>query len=287
MIAIYKREIKSYLKNANGLIFTALVLFMIGIYTTVYNLYSGYSNFEYAVSGAVFGFIIAVPVFTMKSLAEDKKQKTDQLLYSLPIKVSMIVSGKLFAMFSLLAVPVLISCVYPVMLNIFGNVDYKTAYTSLLGFYLLGASLITVGMFISSLTENQLIAAVLTIVSLIAMYWIDTLSALIPTAAGTSVIITVVLCILLGGLILYMSKNITTAAIVSAVGIAVVCVLCMIDITVFEGFAQKMLLCIDMFGRLDNFIYSLFDLTGILYYLSVIFVFAFLSIQSLEKKRWC
>ena len=184
MIAILKRELGFYYRNITGWLLAAFLLIFAGIYCMAYNL-SGYSaKFEYVLSAISFIYLIAVPIISMRVLAEEKRQKTDQLLYALPLRLSSVVIGKYLAMLAVLAVPVLILSVYPLILSQFGNVQYAPAYGALLAFYLLGACLLSIGLFVSSVTESQVSAAVITLVSLLLLYFMNGLASYIPTDSG-------------------------------------------------------------------------------------------------------
>ncbi len=183
MRAVFNRELKAYFCNMTGYVFGAFLLLFAGIYMMVINLKSLYPNFEYVLSNMSFIFLVAIPVLTMRSIAEDKKQKTDQLLYSLPLNMTKIVAGKYFSMLAVLAVPVVIMGVYPVILSMYGTVNLRIAYGALLGFFFLGAALISMGMFASSLTESQIVSAVLCFIFVLVNYFISDLANYI---SGTS-----------------------------------------------------------------------------------------------------
>ncbi len=170
MFAIYKRELKSYYHSFIGFLFTAALLFFIGLYFSLYNMISGSPYFSYVVSAVLFIFLIAIPVLTMRSMAEEKKSKTDQLILTAPVSVGGIVMGKFLAMVTVFAVPTLIACTYPLVMTLFGTVPLGEAYLSILGFFLYGVACIAIGLFLSSLTESQVIAAVLSFVVLFLGY---------------------------------------------------------------------------------------------------------------------
>ncbi len=179
MLAIYKRELKSYYHSFVGFLFTAALLFFIGLYFSLYNMIGGYPYFSYVVSAVLFVFLIAVPVLTMRSMAEEKKSKTDQLILTAPVSVGGIVVGKFLAMVTVLAVPTLITCTYPLVMSRFGTVPMGEAYLSILGFFLYGVACIAIGLFLSSLTESQVIAAVLSFVALFLGYMMTGICSLI------------------------------------------------------------------------------------------------------------
>ena len=164
MIAVYKRELRSYLTSMIGYLFIFFILLLTGIYFSAYQLGAAYPRFEYTLSALTFVFLISVPILTMRVLAEERKQKTDQLLLTAPVSVEKIVLGKYFALVTIFAIPMLIMCFYPLLMTKFGTVSLGAAYTAILGFFLLGCANLAIGVFISSLTESQVIAAVLTFV---------------------------------------------------------------------------------------------------------------------------
>lgn len=162
MTAIYKREIKAYFHTFIGPLFIGATLFLLGIYFSVYNLFAGYSYIGYALSSIVFLFLITIPILTMRILAEERRQKTDQLILTAPVSVAGIVGGKFLALATIFAIPMGITCIYPLILSAFGEVDMGESYLAILGFFLYGLSCIAIGIFVSSLTESQVISAVLT-----------------------------------------------------------------------------------------------------------------------------
>ncbi len=162
MKAIYRRELQAYFHSFLGALFIGATLFLMGIYFTAYNLFMGYPYISYALSSIVFLFLISIPVLTMRILAEERRQRTDQLILTAPVSVSGIVTGKFLALVTVFAIPVGIICFYPLILSIFGTVPFAESYLAILGFFLYGISCIAIGTFISSLTESQVIAAVLT-----------------------------------------------------------------------------------------------------------------------------
>ena len=170
MGAIYKRELRSYFNSFLGTLFIGAILFLLGIYFSVYNLMMGYPYIGYALSSIVFIFLIAIPVLTMRILAEERHQKTDQLILTAPINVSSIVIGKFLALATIFAIPVVIISFYPLILSIWGTIAFGEAYLAIFGFFLYGLSCIAIGVFVSSLTESQVIAAVITFLILFLGY---------------------------------------------------------------------------------------------------------------------
>lgn len=184
MTAIYKRELKAYFHSVIGQLFIAATLFMVGLYFTVYNLLAGYPYMAYAVSSVIFLFLITIPVLTMRILAEEKKQKTDQLIMTAPISIGQIVMGKFLALLTIFAIPVIIICFYPLILIQFGTVAMAESYVAILGFFLYGMTGIAIGIFVSSWTESAVIAAVLTFVILFITYVMSGICNLISSTGN-------------------------------------------------------------------------------------------------------
>ena len=160
-----------------GYLFIFFILLLTGIYFSAYQLDIAYPKFEYTLSAMTFVFLICVPILTMRTLAEERKQKTDQLLLTSPVSVGKIIMGKYLALVTVFAVPMAIICFYPLVMSKFGDISFGTAYTAVLGFFLLGCANLAIGVFISSLTESQVIAAVLTFVLLFAFFMMNGISS--------------------------------------------------------------------------------------------------------------
>ena len=286
MTAIYKRELKSYLTSMIGYLFIFFVLILTGIYFSAYQLAAAYPKFEYTLSSLTFVFLIGVPVLSMRVLAEERKQKTDQLLLTAPVTVADIVIGKYLALVTVFAVPVLIMCTYPLIMSGFGEISFGAAYTAILGFFLLGCANLAIGVFISSITESQVIAAVLTFVILFAYFMMNGISSFF-SESSMSTCITFALLIFAVALILYtMIKNFMISAIVGIVGEIILIIIYLMKSSFFEGGIQKVLQVFNLSGHFENFTNSIFDLTGVVYFLSVIVVCMFLTVQSISKRRW-
>ena len=286
MTAIYKRELKSYLTSMVGYLFIFFILVLTGIYFSAYQLSAAYPKFEYTLSAVTFVFLIGVPILTMRVLAEERKQKTDQLLLTAPVSVGNIVIGKYLALVTVYAIPILVMCTYPLIRSKFGTVAFGSAYTAILGFFLLGCANIAIGVFMSALTESQVIAAVLTFVLLFAFYMMNGISSFF-SKTSMSTCVTFGLLILAAAIILYtMIKNALISAIAAVIGEVILVVVYVVKSSVFEGGIQKVLNVFNLSGHFDNFTSNIFDIKGIVYFLSVIAVCLFLTMQSISKRRW-
>ena len=286
MIAVWKREIASYFKSITGWLLAAFLLIFVGIYCMAYNL-SGYSTkFEYVLSAVSFVYLIAIPIISMRALAEEKRQKTDQLLYSLPLKLSDVVIGKYLGMLVVLALPLCVTAIYPLILTRYGNVSLTAAYGALTGFFLLGASLLSIGLFISSVTESQVASAVITLVAMLLLYFMSGLASYVSSDASSSLIALIVLVALLALVLQLLAKNIIITIVVAVAGVGGLYLWYAQNTSAFSGLFASMMESISLFDRFDPFIDGIFDLTAVVYYLSIIGVFLFMTVQSMEKRRW-
>lgn len=184
MLAIYKREVKAYFRSFIGLLFIAVTLFFVSLYFTVNNLLYGYPYFSYAIGGVIFVFLISVPILSMRIMAEERRSKTDQLILTAPVSVGGIILGKFLALLTIFAIPTAVICVYPLIMRLFGSVPMGEAYLSILAFFLYGMAAIAVGVLISSLTESQVIAAVICFIALFLSYMMSSICNIISSTGN-------------------------------------------------------------------------------------------------------
>lgn len=289
MESIYKKEMKVMFSGMMGFIFIAVMLVVVGIFTKVYNLGGAraFSNFEYSLNGGIWAYLVIVPVLTMRSMAEETRSKTDQLLFTSPVSMSDIILGKFFAMATVIGIPCLIFCVYPIIFSAYGVVNYLTAYAGILIFFLLGAMLISVGLFISTLTDSQIIAAVCSFgVVLMTLLMSSIISMVESSSIGSMAVFTVVIA-LVTLLVQVMTKDWTVALIVGIVLECGVLAMFFIDSTILETALSSVLSALAVLDMVDSILFDgLIDWTVYVYFISVTVMFLFLSVQSLEKRRW-
>ena len=184
MRAIYKRELQACFRSFVGYLYIGVTLFFIGIFVSVYNIFYGYPSIAYALASVVFLFIITIPILTMRILAEERRQKTDQLILTAPVKVTSIVLGKFLALATVLAVPVAIISLYPLYFSLFGTVPLAESYIAILAFFIYGLAGIAIGIFLSSVTESQIAAAVLSFGVLLLGYLMSGITSLISQSGN-------------------------------------------------------------------------------------------------------
>lgn len=286
MTAVLKHELKNYFRSMTAYIFGAGLLLAVGLGAMLYNIEAAVSNFEFALSYFSIIFAVIVPILTMRVIAEERKQKTDQLLYSLPITTAQVIVGKYLALLVVYMIPLCIVALYPLIFSRFGDVYLLTSYGSMLAFFLMGAALIALGVFISSLTDNQGFVAGIGIAAILLNYFSVSLSEYVSTTAFGSVVALCVIILALGAVIKHLTKNETLAYGVSFVLIAAIAIASFVNSGVFEGLLPSIMTKLSLFDRFTGFVNGVFDMTSIVYYASVIVFFLFLSIQSLEKRRY-
>lgn len=286
MNAVFRHELSSHFNNLTAYVFGAFLLLFAGIYTMVLNLNNLVTNFEYVLGNMAFVFLVIVPILTMRVLAEERRQKTDQLLYSLPISMTEVVLGKYLALLIMLLLPLGIVSLYPIVLSAFGSVYFPASYGSIAGFFLLGAALIAIGLFISSITESQAVAAGLCFVVMLLNYYISSLASYVASTAFASYAAFAVLILLLALLVKLMTKNNSLTLILAAVGEGLLMAGYLLNSSAFEGLFPQVMENLSLFDRFYVFINGVFDLTSVVYFITVIGLFLFLSVQSMEKRRW-
>lgn len=180
MLAIFKREFNSYFTSPIGYVFIAMFYFISGIFFFLYNLAAASAELRYVYSMLFTCSALLMPILTMRMLSEDKRQKTDQILLTSPVSLTGLLMGKFLAAFLVYVIAVSITLVYALVLSVFVSFNWAVIVSSYVGILLLGAALIAVGMFISSLTESQLVAAIVTVVVDLGLLLVDSLANVMP-----------------------------------------------------------------------------------------------------------
>jgi len=286
MLSVYKRELDSYFNGFTGYLFVAVSLAVIGIYSMSNNVVAGLANFEFALDSSQFVFTILIPILTMRTLAEERKNKTDQLLYSAPIGTGAIIGGKFLAAATVFALPCLLVCVYPVIFSNYGEVSYATAYAGVLAFFLLGCVMIALGIFLSALTESLIVAAVTSFGSLLVWLLMDGLVSFIPATAAASLgcwcAVAIVAGLAVQGLTRSKGLGFGLAAVVSGGAAG----LYFLKPELLEGSFNGALENFSIFSRYSSFVEGVFDIPTLVFYISLTVLFLFFAGIAVEKRRW-
>lgn len=286
MIAVLKHELTNYFHSLTAYVFGAFLMVFVGIGAMLYNLQAAVANFEYVLSFVSIVFVIIVPILTMRTIAEERKQKTDQLLYSLPITTTSVVLGKFFALLLVFLIPVGLICFYPLIFAKYGEVYLLTSYGSIAAFFFLGAALLAIGTFLSSLTENQGFAAGIGVAVILLNYYSVSLAEYVSSTAMGSALVLCVLILLLGLVIKHLTGNENFAYAIGLVLMGITCITYYVDSSKFEGLIPNIMKKLSLFDRFSVFVNGIFDMTAIVYYVTIIVFFLFLTVQSLEKRRY-
>ena len=287
MLAIYKRELKSYFHSMTGCVFIAFLVMFTGIYFMAYNLNAGYPYFSYTLSGSLIVFLVGIPLLTMRSFSEERKTKTDQLLLTAPVSLTKVVLGKYFAMVTVLAVPNVIFCLFPLLIKLQGTAYLLVDYSSIAVFFLLGCVYLAIGMFMSSLTESQIIAFISSFGILLLLYLWDGILSFLPGSALSGMIGILLILTLIVVYIYHMTKNWMLAAGIEAVGIAAALIVYFVKSSLYENLLTKLLgrlALADVFMNISSS--NIVDVSGLLLYVSILIIFVFLTIQTIQKRRW-
>ena len=287
MLAIYKRELKSYFHSMTGCVFIAFLVMFTGIYFMAYNLNAGYPYFSYTLSGSLIVFLVGIPLLTMRSFSEERKTKTDQLLLTAPVSLTKVVLGKYFAMGTVLAVPNVIFCLFPLLIKLQGTAYLLVDYSSIAVFFLLGCVYLAIGMFMSSLTESQIIAFISTFGILLLLYLWDGILSFLPSSALSGMIGILLILTLIVVYIYHMTKNWMLAAGIEAVGIVTALIVYFVKSSLYENLLTKLLgrlALADVFMNISSS--NIVDVSGLLLYVSILIIFVFLTIQTIQKRRW-
>ena len=286
MGAIFRHELRNYFHSLTAYVFGTFLLAVVGLGSVLYNLQAAVSNFEFVLSFASIIFMVIVPILTMRTMAEERRQRTDQLLYSLPITTTQVVLGKYLALLVVYLIPLAVISLYPLLFSQFGDVYLPTSYGSLFAFFLMGAALLAVGMFLSSLTDNQGFAAGIGVAAILLNYYSVSLAEYTSSTAMGSLIALYVIALLLGVVIHNLTRNENLAYGVTLVLITALSVAYFVNSSAFEGLLPDIMTKLSLFRQFNSFVNGAFDLTAIVYYVSVMGFFLFLSVQSMEKRRY-
>lgn len=286
MKAIYKRELQSYFTSMTGYVFIAFMTAIIGIYFVILNLMNGTPYFAYSLSSLSFTFLVAVPVLTMRSMSEEMKNKTDQLLLTSPVTVGGVVMGKYLAMVTVFGIVSLLTCACPLIMSLYGGKIHLSDYGSILAFFLMGCAAIALGLFVSALTESQIIACVGTFGALLILFLMSNITNLLPTQSAATCIGFVLLFALLALGLYSVTKNWILSAAVGLCLILGAAGLYFWKPEIYSGAFQTILNSFSLSDRFQNFVYQMFDVSSVVYYLSFAAVFVFLTVQTVQKRRW-
>ncbi len=286
MSAVFKKEIRTYFTTMSGYVFLGFFVLINAYFFSRFNVGEGSPDYSGTLTYTFSMFLILIPVLTMRLFAEEVRQKTDQLLYTSPISIWKIVFGKFFAATSLFLFGTVIIALFPIILNYYGDVNFIQTFGCFLGYFLLGASLIAVGLFISVLTDNQIIAAVGTFAAVFFILMMDSVIMSMPVDTLSSTVFTVLVISLISFILYNSTKNIVISGAFFGVCLVAVSVLYFLDDLIFEGIIVRVLNWFSVLNHFESFYMGIFKLSDVVYYISFIYIFLYITINTIEKRRW-
>lgn len=289
MTAIFKRELKSYFHGMMGYVLTAFLLATSGLYFLALDLGYGMTDFSYyTLYRTIFILLLYIPVLTMRSLAEERRSRTDQLLLTSPVSVWGIVLGKFFAMAVIFAIPCLVDAVMILILWGLGSTTTALAanFAGLLCYFLLGCAAIAVCEFCSGLTENQIIAAVMGFSALLLAYMMPSLRSMFN--AGSAVALVVFTALSAGASLALglRTRSFTLGCFVFAALCAGLSALFLLRSTWLTEAFSAVLSTLCLFAPFEEFVNNSFSIPALVYYLTTAVLFLFFAAQGIEKRRW-
>lgn len=286
MAAIFKREMKMYFSSMIGYVFTAFFVLVTAIYFSLQNILSLSPQFENVFNSVIMMFLILAPILTMRLLSEETKQKTDQLLLTSPVSVVGVVLGKFFAAVTVFIIALVITMLFPLILSFYGSIAVAQIIGSYIGFFLLGSSFIAVGLWISSITDNQIVSAVATFAAVFLLLMVETI---VSSASGNltfSFIFALIIALLIAIYFYSNTKDWSVGVIVFIVEAAVLAILYLKKPGVFYGLAGNFASMFAVLTRYNNFAMGILDLGSVVYFISFIGVFLYFTVRVIEKRRW-
>lgn len=286
MTAIFKREFKSCFTGMIGWVIAAVSLFFLGLYYTNRNLLYASSDFATVLYTMTMILLFLLPAISMRSFAEERKNKTDQLLLTSPVGIPSIVAGKYLAEVAVFALPLAAAVIMPLILTAFGTVSLVAAYSALLGYLLLGAACLAVGTWISALTENQILAYLATFGTLLVAYLMNGIQTMFTTGNLLAFVVFMVIVLVAAILVGVSCKRLTAGLTVFCIGAAAVFILFLARPAWLLTAFNAVLDALALFEPFKDIVGGMFSIPAIVYYLSVIGLFLFMTGQALERRRW-
>ncbi len=287
MKAIYLKELKGYFQSMSGYIYLAFFTIAIAIYYVYYCVLNSMTNFtSYVLGNVTIIFLIAIPMLTMRLIAEEKKQRTDQLLFTAPVRTWEIVVGKYLAATTVFLISLVIIGIFPLFTSLFGKMNWAMVGTGFLGTFLLGAGLIAIGLLLSCTTEHQMISAVLTFAVFLIMFMLPYITDMFPSSGMATVVLLIGIALLIAWMFYTQTKDKTIAGVSGIVPIIVIIGLYIWKNDLFDNGIANIISWFSLMDRFNNFVNGVLNASSIVYYCSFIVVSLFVGTQILEHRRW-
>ncbi|WP_294496584.1 ABC transporter permease [uncultured Gemmiger sp.] len=286
MLAVFKRETRSYFTSVVGYVIIAAIFAFIALYYAANNLIFASSDFASILNASLLVLLFVLPALSMRSFADERRNKTDQLLLTSPVSIPAIVMGKFLAQLVVFLVPVAFSCLLPLTMCLFGDVSLTSAFSAEFAFFLVGAACIAIGTFLSAMTENQIISYLATFAVLLVGYMMNSIQSLFTSGNTMAFIVFGVVVAIAAVLVGLLCKSLTAGSAVFCCGAVVLILLFRLRPVWLLNAFNQLLDALALFQPFTDFVGGMFSLPGIVYYLSVVVLFLFLTGQALERRRW-
>ena len=288
MLAVFRRELRAYFASPIGFVFVGFFILIGGVFFSISNLLSGNPAFTGVLSSLTFVFLFLVPILTMRLISEETRQKTDQLLITSPLSITGIVLGKYFAAVGVFVITLLITVLFPVIMSFYAllGLGWWEILGGYIGFLLMGCAFISVGLFFSSLTDNQLIAAMETFAALLLIWILDFVAQSVPSDAVSGLVFLAILGVALVALVFFSTRNLLASVVTFVLAAAAVVLLFVFVRPMFSGLIANVLSWFSLVKRYSDFTLGQLSLSPIVYYISFAGAFVFLTIRMIEKRRW-
>jgi len=286
MIAVYKKELKSYFLTPGAYIFMGAFLLIAGLLFSLQNIFTGSSDYASYLSSLIFIFLLVVPILTMRLFTEEKRQKTDVLLLSSPVSISGIVLGKYLAAVTVFLLTLVITMLYPTFLSFHGRMDWAQIWGTYIGFFFLGSAFIAIGTFLSEVAESQTSAAILTFCGLLASWVIDYIRSFVPMSSMAGAIFILILAGIAVAVFQSKAQDWRISAIAALIVIAVVLILYIITPDVLYGLISKFIAWFSLTSRFQRFSMGILKLDAVVYYMSFSAFFLYATGSRIENRRW-
>ncbi|NQT59406.1 MAG: ABC transporter permease [Bacteroidetes bacterium] len=286
MIAVYKKEIKSYFLTPGAYIFMGAFLLIAGLLFSLQNIFSGNSDYASFLSSLIFIFLLVVPILTMRLFTEEKRQKTDVLLLSSPVSISGIVLGKYLAAVTVFLLTLMITMLYPLFLSFHGRMDWAQIWGTYIGFFFLGSAFIAIGTFLSEVAESQTSAAILTFCGLLASWVIDYVRSFVPMSSMAGAVFILILAGIAIAVFQSKAQDWRISAAAALVAVVVALILYIVTPDVLYGLISKFIAWFSLTSRFQRFSMGILKLDAVVYYMSFSAFFLYATGSRIENRRW-
>ena len=286
MGAIFRRELMAYIRTPVGAVYTGLFLLLAGYFFVSGHLFTGSSFYTTYMQNILFLHLLTVPLLTMRLLSEERGRGTDKLLLSAPVSVSAVVLAKYLAACTVFLVTVLFTLVYAAIVAVYGDLAVGEVIGAYIGYVLLGACFISVGLFVGGQVESQVNAAFLTFVALLALWLIDGIREIAPADERSGLLFVLALIALAGIYVYAVTTSVRLSAAVAALAGAAAGIVYLGEPSLFSDLISRILLAVSPVNRYPEFRLGILRLSSVVFYVSFAAVFVFLTIQNMERRRW-